>query len=244
MRAPWGTLGGLVLCLVLGAGQMAAQIREVDPGEARDRGPYRFQAGGHLDLALPQGEFDEFVGTGYGLGGFVGVNLDNTGTVALMIDGSFLIYGHETIRRPLSTTVPFVTVDVSTSNNIYALGFGPIITLGHGTIRPYFTGTVGFSYFATESSVSGSNNVDSFAESTNFDDFTFSWTGGGGLKFQVSHGRNPVFIDVATEYHNNGRANYLREGSIIDNGNGTISFTPIQSETNLMLIKLGVSGSF
>ena len=243
MNAPRGLLGAIVLSFVLGLGQLEGQIREVD-AEVGEPENFRFQAGGHLALAFPQGQFADFVNLGYGVGGWFAINLDRQGIIALKVDGTFLIYGHETTRRPLSPTVPFVTVDVSTSNNIYALGFGPLITLGHGVIRPYLSATAGFSYFATESSVRGSNNTDSFAESTNFDDFTFAWTAGGGLRIQVSHGRSPVFIDMASEYHRNGRANYLREGSITDNGNGTITIRPIQSETNLLLVKLGVSASF
>lgn len=243
MKAPRRLLGGVVLLFVLGAGQLRAQIREVD-ADVGEAGPYRFQAGGHLALAVPQGQFSDFVDLGYGLGGWLAVNLDRHGTLALKLDGSFLVYGHETRRRPLSPTIPFVTVDVTTSNNIYSFGIGPVLTLGHGAIRPYGTATAGFSYFATESSVKGSNNTDSFAESTNFDDFTFAWTAGGGFRIQVSRGRSPVFIDLATEYHRNGRASYLREGSIVDNGNGTISIHPIQSETNLLLVKVGVSANF
>lgn len=206
--------------------------------------PSRFQAGAHLNLALPQGEFDEFVDAGFGVGGWFAFNLDRRGMIAFKVDGNWLIYGSETRRRPLSPTVPFVTVDVTTRNNIYTMGAGPLITLSNGAIRPYITGTVGFSYFATESGVSGTNNGEDFAESTNFDDFTFSMVAGGGIRIRVSRGRTPIFIDLSSEYHRNGQASYLREGSIVDNGNGTISFTPIQSETNLMLIKLGVSGSF
>ena len=202
MNAPRGLLGAGVLCFVLGVGQLEGQIREVD-AEVGEPGNFRFQAGGHLALAFPQGQFADFVDLGYGLGGWVAFNLDRQGTVALMLDGNFLVYGHQTTRRPLSPTVPFITVDVSTSNN-----------------------------------------TDSFAQSTNFDDFTFAWTAGGGLRIQVSHGRSPVFIDMASVYHRNGQASYLREGSITDNGNGSITIHPIQSETNLLLVKLGVSASF
>jgi hypothetical protein len=124
------------------------------------------------------------------------------------------------------------------------VGAGPLISLSDGPIKPYITGTIGFSYFATESGVSGTNNGEDFAESTNFDDFTFALVGGGGLRIRLKGGNTPVYIDLGSEYHRTGRASYLREGSIVDNGNGTISFTPIQSETNLMLLKLGVSGSF
>ncbi len=242
MRAPRGAFAGIVLSLVLAVGQVHGQIREVG-----DEGPYRslrFQAGGDLDLALPQGEFGEFVQAGYGVGGWIALNLDRHGTVALRLDGNYLIYGQENRRRPLSPTVPFIDVNVSTSNNIYSLGIGPLISLGNGPVKPYLIGSAGFSYFATESSVSGTSNSTAFAKSTNFDDFTFSWSGGGGLRIRVSNKWNPVFIDLGAEYHRNGEARYLREGSIRDNGNGTISITPIQSETNLVLLKLGVSGAW
>jgi hypothetical protein len=242
MRAPRGVLGGFVLLSVLAAGQATAQIREVDEPDVDT--PNRFQAGAHLNLALPQGEFSDFVDAGFGLGGWFAFNLDRRGMIAFKVDGNWLIYGSESRRRPLSPTVPFVTVDVTTRNNIYTLGVGPVITLSNGAIKPYIAGTVGFSYFATESGVSGTSNGEDFAESTNFDDFTFAVVGGGGLRVRLKGGRTPVFLDLSSEYHRNGRASYLREGSIIDNGNGTISFTPIQSETNLMLVKLGVSGSF
>lgn len=244
MRVRGGLLGIFLGVSVLVCGQLNAQIREVDEDEARSGGPHRFQAGGHLDLAIPQGQFAKFVDLGGGIGGWVAVNLDRRGMFALKLDGSFLLYGQETRRRPLSQTVPFVTVDVTTSNNIYVLGFGPVITLAQGGIRPYIAGTIGFSYFVTESSVKGSNNTDSFAKSTNFDDFTFAWTGGGGIRFRVSKGRVPVFIDVGTEYHRNGQATYLREGGITDDGNGNVIIRPIRSETNLLLVKLGVSASF
>ena len=206
--------------------------------------PNRFQAGAHLNLALPQGEFSDFVDTGYGFGAWFAFNLDRRGLIALKLDGNFLIYGSETRRRPLSPTVPFVTVDVTTRNNIYTMSAGPLITLSQGAIKPFISGSIGFSYFATESSVSGTSSADDFASSNNFDDFTFSMMGGGGLRIRLKSGQRPVFLDMSSEYHRNGQASYLREGSIVDNGNGTISFTPIQSETNLVLIRLGVSGSF
>lgn len=224
------------------AGQAHGQIREVN--DAGPRGPLRLQAGAHLDLALPQGEFSNFVDAGYGLGGWIAFNLDRHGTIALRLDGSYLTYGRESRRRPLSPTVPFVTVDVTTSNNIYTLGVGPLISLSNGAVKPYLSASAGFAYFATESSVSGTNNNQDFASSTNFDDFTFAWTGGGGLRIRVSNRRTPIYIDLGAEYQRNGRARYLREGSITDNGDGTLTIRPIESETNLLLLKLGVSGAW
>jgi hypothetical protein len=216
----------------------------VDEADVEEQGPDRYRAGAHANLALPQGEFSDFVDAGFGLGGWFAFNLDHRGMFAFKLEGNWIIYGSETRHLPLSPVVPFVTVDVTTRNNIYALGAGPLITLATGTIEPYITGTVGFSYFATESGVSGTSNDEDFDETVNFDDFTFAVGAGAGIRFRVSSGSTPIYLDLGAEYHRNGRASYLREGSISDNGNGTISFTPIQSETNLTLIRLGVSGSW
>ena len=230
------------LSLVLLGGQVEAQIREVPEDSPRPRSI--LQGGGHLDLALPQGDFARFVSAGYGLGLWGGINLDRRGQVMLKLDGSYLIYGSETRSRPLSPTVPFVTVDVTTQNNIYVLGLGPQFTLSTGALRPYVAGMVGFSYFVTESSVRGSNNTESFAQSTNFSDFTLAWMAGAGLKIRLRGGRTPIFLDLSGEYHRNGEVKYLREGSITDNGNGGITIRPIQSQTNLVLIKAGVSAGW
>ena len=42
----------------------------------------------------------------------------------------------------------------------------------------------------------------------------------------------------------NGQVRYLREGSIREAPDGSISFRPIESETNMLLIQVGVSFAF
>jgi hypothetical protein len=108
-----------------------------------------------------------------------------------------------------------------------------------GAVRPYAYGQVGFSYFATTSSVEGSGNTQPFANSTNFDDFTFATSAGTGVLIVLSH-RRPVTLDLGARYVYNGRARYLREGSIAISGT-TITYSPIESETNLILYMIGVS---
>ena len=80
-----------------------------------------------------------------------------------------------------------------------------------------------------------------FAHTTNFDDFTFAWTGAAGAYIPVRRGKLPISIDLGARYHYNGRAEYLREGSIRDNPDGSISFLPIKSETNLWVYHLGIA---
>ncbi len=227
----------LVALLLPAAAQ--AQLREVPDSTALR--PVRATVGGSLQLALPEGEFADFVGNGFGLGAFFAIHLGRGERAALRFDGSFLQYGHERVQRPLSPTVPQVTVDVTTSNNIYSFSAGPEINLATGALRPYVRGEIGVSYFATTSSVKGTSNSQDFASSTNFDDFTFVWLAGAGLRIRLAGGRTPVYLDLAGDYMHNGRVQYLREGSIKDNGNGTITITPIESQTNLFLLRAGAT---
>ena len=67
---------------------------------------------------------------------------------------------------------------------------------------------------------------------------------GGGVLIPVRKGLRPILIDVGARFQGNGEARYLKDGSIEDNSDGTISFTPIRSETNLVTYHLGVSFGF
>lgn len=238
MRRRNGRIGWLVgLAVITGASVPALHAQGGGLREVRPRGA----VGGHVVLAFPVGEFENFVDFGGGLGAFALVNLDRDGVVGLRFDGSLLLYGSETVRRPLSQTVQRVFVDVTTNNFIVSLGVGPQFTVGRGVVRPYVFGTVGFAYFATESSVRGTADFDSFASSTNFDDVTLALSSGGGLVIQLSRGRHPVSLDLSASMQRNGRTRYLREGSIRERADGSVYFTPIESEANLMVVKAGVS---
>jgi hypothetical protein len=191
-------------------------------------------------LARPVGEFQDFVDWGGGIDLYGVVNLSRRSPLGIRFDGSLLVYGHESFRRPLSHTVPRVTVDVDTDNLIASLGVGPQLTLGHGAIRPYLYGTVGFSYFATVSSASGTADFHGMS-STNFDDVTEALTAGGGLLLRLTNGGNPVSLDLSAQSVYHGEADYLREGSVVDSPDGTVSYIAIRSEANLVTFRLGVS---
>lgn len=214
---------GLVLAMVVAAG--AAQGQGIRPV----RNP-----GVHLGLgallAQPTGEFADNVGLGFGLGGHMLWEPDPDRVFGLRADASYLIYGSETRRYQL---LPLVDVDVTTNNQIAGFQFGPQLSVGRGAVRAYGYGQIGFSYFATTSSVEGSG-------STNFDDFTFARAVGGGVRFQLTHGRTPVALDLGARYLYNGRARYLREGSVEVSGD-VVTITPVESQTNLILYQLGVS---
>jgi opacity protein-like surface antigen len=182
------------------------------------------------------------VGNGYGLNLDIAPKLEHTGTLLLRFDLGLLEYGRETKTVCLSTTIGCrVTVDVTTSNDIVVGGVGPEIVLPRGRVRPYGTATVGFAYFFTHSSVEGTNDIEPFADTKNFDDFVFAWTAGGGLRILLRESKRPIALDLGVRYHGNGEASYLREGSIIDNPDGSITIQPIRSRTNFVAYHLGVS---
>lgn len=196
----------------------------------------------HAGLAVPVGEFQNHVnlGGGGGMGGLL--FLDRRGLAALRLDGSFVVYGHDSYRTPLSPTVPFVDVDVRTTNSILSLGLGPQVYLGSGPLRPYFFGTAGFAYFVTETSVSGHEYDEPFASSTNFDDFSLALSAGGGLSVSLREGEHPISLDLSAHYQHNGLTEYLTGGT--DNldrlPRGRWRANPIQSDANLVTYRVGV----
>jgi hypothetical protein len=212
---------------------------------ARRAGPSLPRAYGDINFAVAQpiGDFNDFIGEGYGVtGGFVW-NLDQDRVFGIRAEGGFLQYGSERSR-----ICPFgcrVNVDVNTDNDIVFAGVGPQISVPAGFFRPYLNATAGVSYFFTHSSVSGNNGYDdNLFDTTNHDDAVFALTGGGGFLIPLSMRRTPVLLDLGATFHRNGQATYLRKGSIQDNPDGSIVINPIRSEANFITYRIGVSIGF
>jgi len=204
--------------------------------------PVRAWTGGGLQIAAPVGEFDAYVNTGWGIGGHFLLKLDDSGIFGIRADAGYLNYGRETRRVCLSPTVGCrIEVDLTTSNDIAYFNLGPQLALARGPFQPYVNAALGFAYFATVSSVEGSSNTEPFARTTNFDDFTFAWQLGSGVRIPVSSRSTPISLDFGARYNTNGEAEYLREGGIIDNLDGSISLDPIRSEANLVTVQIGVT---
>ena len=238
--------------LLLGVAVIAASAAHAqthdDPGEWEDHGP-RFPrrpsgvfAGGSFNYARPQGEFGDNVEQGFGGDVHVIFQPAARGALGLRLDAGFLTYGHERMRVPLSSTIGGrITVDVNTLNNIAFVGVGPQIGLPDGRARPYVGGFAGFTYLYTESSVEGRDDDQAFARTTNYDDATFAYGGRAGVYFPLRGGPAPISLDLGVVYLNGGEAEYLREGDIQDNSNGSITFTPSRSDTDLLTFRAGVT---
>lgn len=222
------TLSGALAVGMVGAaaGQRSA-LREV-----REWG----LVGASAAFAVPVGEFAEHVGAGGGLDGFVSLNLDRAGLLALRFDGSALAYGRATDVAYLASPYSY-PVGVTTTSFILSLRAGPQITLGTGPLRLYEFSQAGFSYFATTTSFGGYDcGCGSFDDITEHDDINVAWEAGGGLLMRVGGDHSRVMLDVGARYLRNGRAQYLPARMV---GDGTA--LPLEAQANLVALHVGVT---
>jgi hypothetical protein len=225
---------------LLVAAPLGLHAQSPPPAASMDRS-HIFMGGG-LMVAQPEGEFRDYVSQGFGAGGHFLFRLHSRSALGLRLDATFLNYGRETKRVALSPTIgERILVDVTTDNNIGIFGIGPQLVLPDGRLRPYVNATLGASYFFTQSQVEGTQENRPFAQTTNFDDLTFSYGGGTGLYIPIVRGATTVSLDLGARYVINGQTRYLREGGIIDGPGGSISVTPIESETNFFTVHIGAS---
>jgi opacity protein-like surface antigen len=189
----------------------------------------------------PTGAFSRNIGFGYGGTGTYLFRLDDAGAFLLRADAGFLGYGYESFRAPLSPTVGGrIEVKVSTTNYLVPLSIGPQLAWPRGVFRPYVNTGVATQIFFTESGIEGSNDSGDFASTTNQSDWTVAWVLGGGLYMPVYERNTLVAIDVGVQYFTGGHAQYLRPGSIQDLPNAQIRVTPMESDTHMLLVRIGV----
>jgi hypothetical protein len=202
----------------------------------------RLSIGGNFIVSQPKEGFAQAIGNGYGGSGGVIYHLTRSGLLGLRFDISGVQYGHETRRVPLSETIGSrILVDVNTNNSIVALSLAPELAKPSGRVRPYVN--IGYSalFFRTTSSIKDLDSSDGGTiNTTNFKDSTRGWVYGGGLRFQLGSQTSPVMLDTGLRYNRGGTASYLREGSIQDNPDGTITVTPLTSRTPFLVYTIGV----
>jgi hypothetical protein len=230
--------GGLLLAISAPSAPISAQEFDLDGRRAP-----RLLAGGTLLMGEPQSEFrDNGVPRSWGASGNLVALVDRRGIFGIRLEGGGMIYGHETKRVPLSSTIgDRIMVDVSTVNSILFAGLGPQLMFPAGSLRPYASATVGIAYFTTQSAVDGADGDNDFARDTNYDDLNVSYRGIGGLYIPIYRGRSTVSLDLSAQYHSNGVVSYLKEGGIRDNPDGSITFSPMNSRADLVSFHLGVS---
>lgn len=205
-------------------------------------------------LGVPQGEFRENVSRpGFGLDLFGGLGFEPSPFV-VGVDFGFLLYGRETSSRPFSPTIPEVTVDVETTNNILQSHLVLRMQPPEGDVRPYLDGLFGFKYLFTQTTIRSERRLDQepIAQSTNFDDFAWSYGIGGGVDIPMyrpspddeAENAQPsvrsVELRLGAQYLFGTEADYLREGSI-EVVDGEVLFDVSRSRTTFLEPVLGIT---
>ena len=199
--------------------------------------------GGSFGIALlgarAVGDLGTRVDQGLGLHLAGGFPMTADGQLRLRLDGGFVVYGVE--RLSYCGFTCRVSSDITTTNNILYAGVGPELVLARGDVRPYVYGTAGISYFLTHSWLDDNDGYGPYLQTTNFSDAVYGLRYGGGVRIRVGGHRKPVFIDLGLERHDNGVAEYLTRGDIVDNPDGRVTLYPNRSDADLMSFRFGIS---
>ena len=192
--------------------------------------------------AEPVGELALFFDHGFGVQADGAWPMSSEGHLRLRGDLGVLVYGHERLHYCYSVPIGCrIEADLTTMNNIFYVGIGPELALPLGPLEPYVYGTTGLSYFATVSTLGDEWGHADWAETTNYSDLVMAWKLGGGMRLRVSRGPRPVSLDFGVERHRNGIADFLTEGDIVDNSDGSITLYPNRSEADLTTFRFGIS---
>jgi opacity protein-like surface antigen len=231
-----------VLLLAVTASAVAAQ--DSSTHQPAERGPSGLVRRSAFDITVvqsrPQGAFGRNVGLGYGLDGAYLLRLDDAGVLSLRVNAGIVSYGNESRRTPLSESVGGrILVNVKTSNYIVPMSIGPQLTWPAGQFRPYVNAGVGGQAFFTESHLEGTDDRTAFASTTNHSSFASSWALGGGVYVPIDLRGANVQLDLGLQYLGGGRTRYLAPGSITDLPGASISITPMESSTHLVMVRLG-----
>jgi hypothetical protein len=203
------------------------------------------QLGLDFNTVIPRGSFAENItNNGYGVGGQFLVSLGNS-PFLVGADAGFVVYGSEKRRQPLSPTIPEISLEVQTSNNIF---LGHLLVRAQpraGSVRPYLDGLIGLKYLFTRTTIRDDSDDDELASTTNLSDSTFSYGFGGGLQIRLASFRNgnEITLDNKVRYLRGSRADYLKEGSI-RRENGGVFFDVLSSRTDVLTYQVGITFRF
>jgi hypothetical protein len=196
---------------------------------------------------------------GYGVGGSGAGYISQRAPLAIGLSLGYLTYGSESRKEPFSSTIPDVTVEVTTTNSILLGHFLLRLQPRDGTLRPYLEGMAGFNYLFTKTKIIDVGDDEEIASSTNLDDLVFSYGFRSGLMIEVYEGVErdddgddedagsrgaprtySVSLDLGVSYLPGGEASYLKKGSI-RRSDDRVAYDIIRSKTDLITAHIGIT---
>ena len=194
------------------------------------------EGGSALVFGAPRGALGDQADVAGGLSGHLLLST-KSGALGLRLDGSWLLYGSETVRIPVARTAGRIEREVTTDNWVAQVGLGPQIVLPLRGLRPYLHGFAGLSYLSTESHLRDPSGFVS-ATSTNYDDTGFAYGGGGGVVVPLrDHG---LSLDLGLRYVRTSSVRFLAEGDLVPDGAGGVVPAPHRGQANVLEFRLGV----
>lgn len=211
----------------------------------------RFQASVSFNPGFPINEFRENVNKG-GLGGSGEFMYRLKGSpVSIGVSFGVIVYGSDSRQEWFNAEIPEVMVNVTTRNSILMGHLLLRLQPPQGKFKPYLDGLVGFNYLWTETGVYDRDGFhQEIASDINFSDWTWSFGIGGGLMVPLyekkrgeTSGSFGIFLDLGARYLKGGKAEYLKEGSMIHEKEHVI-YDVSESSTDLISIRAGLSFAF
>jgi hypothetical protein len=194
------------------------------------------EGGGALVVGAPGGALGNQADVAGGVAGHL-LWSTKSGTLGLRLEGSWLLYGSETVRIPVARTAGRIEREVTTDNWVAQAGLGPQIVLPLRGLRPYLHGFAGLSYLSTDSRLTDPSGFTS-AASTNYDDTGFSYGGGGGVVVPLrDHG---LSLDLGVRYVRTSSVRFLAEGDLVPDGSGGVRPVPHRGQANVLEFRLGL----
>lgn len=209
----------------------------------------RFQSSLSFNVGMPLGEFDENIDkTALGFDLNFGMRMGKSPFI-LGIDLGYLNYGKDSRYESLYL-IPDMVVNVVNSYDILQghmfLRFQPI---DHGPVRPYVDFLAGVNYLRAETSIEDDDWDEDDISSVNYEDTAFSYGLGGGMMVRFG-GRDArkksaveFLLDLRVRYILGGRAEYLKEGSIVVEDQ-EVTYYVYESKTDLLSFQIGVAMTF
>ena len=197
---------------------------------AQERAYPRWYLGVAGEYGHATGDAESYIRDGGGLSMFGAWRAGRTSPFALRMNGNVLIYGNKTDTYEV---LPGINVDVTTTNTLAGFGVGPEYIAGGRHLEAFVFATVGGTYIATTTALSGGNSD----ATTQLDDFALSGEAGGGLLVHLNPG---VAIEAGARYRYTGEITYLPRGGMQLIG-GQWAPNAVTSEVGLVLYHLGVT---
>ena len=205
-------------------------------------------ASGSFMLGYPQGDFRKNVdqlGFGFQIQGMLWAPTHEK-PFSIGLDGGYLIYGHTSERREW-TGFPGVYLNLTRTNSMAHLHLVLQVSPFFGTVRPYIEGLFGGALIWTESEVKNENGNWQIASTTNYNDFTWNYGGGGGILFKLTDNLDQIsaiYLDLKARYLFGTEASYLTEQSITVNNQGQTIYNAKKSTTDFFTFHIGVVAYF